>query len=182
MHDIGFQLSFSATLGLIVLCPRMWRLLRGVPHWIADPAGVTGVVTLATLPVMLSVFHEISLVSPLSHVVAMPLLTPVLLGAAVLAGVSAWPPVAEAVAWRGVGAGSRAVRDGAHHRQSAGRGDHDRAPAAARGAGHGWRVAWAVHLGAARARLRAGRGCRKRSAPDGGRSDRWPSRAPACSA
>ena len=99
MHDIGFQLSFSATLGLIVLCPRMWRLLRGVPHWIADPAGVTGVVTLATLPVMLSVFHEISLVSPLSHVVAMPLLTPVLLGAAVLAGVSAWPPVAEAVAW-----------------------------------------------------------------------------------
>jgi hypothetical protein len=76
----------------------MWRLVRGVPHWIADPAGVTGVVTLATLPVMLSVFHEVSLVSPLSHVVAMPLLTPVLLGAAVLAAVSAWPPVADAVA------------------------------------------------------------------------------------
>jgi hypothetical protein len=48
--------------------------------------------------VMLSVFHEISLVSPLSHVVATPLLTPVLLGAAVLSAVSAWPALAEPVA------------------------------------------------------------------------------------
>jgi len=96
--DVGFQLSFSATLGLIVLWPRLLRRLRGAPHWLADPAGVTGVVTVTTLPVMLSVFHEISLVSPLSHVVAMPLLTPVLLGAAVLSAVSAWPPLAHLVA------------------------------------------------------------------------------------
>ncbi len=29
--DVGFQLSYSATLGLIVFCPRLFRMLRGCP-------------------------------------------------------------------------------------------------------------------------------------------------------
>jgi competence protein ComEC len=97
--DIGFQLSFSATLGLILLWPRLRRLVRGVPAVVAEPAGITLAVTLATLPVTLSVFQSVSLISPLAHVVGMPLLPPVLLGAALIALAAPLPPLASAVAW-----------------------------------------------------------------------------------
>jgi hypothetical protein len=54
---------------------------------------------LATLPITLSVFQSVSLISPLAHVVAMPLLAPVLLGAALLALSAPVPPLAGALAW-----------------------------------------------------------------------------------
>ncbi len=97
--DVGFQLSATATLGLILLWPRLRRAARGVPDLIAEPAGVTLAVTLATLPVMLSVFQSVSLISPLAHVVGMPLLPPVLLAAVVLAITAPVPWLQQAVAW-----------------------------------------------------------------------------------
>jgi competence protein ComEC len=101
VRDIGFQLSFSATLGLILLWPQLRRSLRGVPDYVAEPAGVTVAVTLATLPVMLSVFQSVSLISPLAHVVGMPLLPPVLLVGALLVLSAPLPPLQHAIAWVG---------------------------------------------------------------------------------
>jgi competence protein ComEC len=97
--DVGFQLSCSATLGLILLWPRMRRLLRGLPRPIAEPAGLTLAVTLATLPISLSVFEEVSLVSPIAHIVAVPLLPLVMLGAGLVAITSSWPGLGVAAAW-----------------------------------------------------------------------------------
>jgi ComEC/Rec2-related protein len=99
--DVGFQLSFTATLGLILLWPRLRRCYRPLPSFIAEPAGITLAVTIATLPVMLSVFQSVSLVSPLAHVVAMPLLPPVLVSATLLAATAAtpWPQLSLAAGW-----------------------------------------------------------------------------------
>jgi competence protein ComEC len=97
--DVGLQLSLSATLGIILLWPRLRRQLRGIPGWIAEPAGLTLAVTLATLPVMLSVFQSVSLVSPLAHVLAVPLLPAALASTALLASVSSVAPLANVVAW-----------------------------------------------------------------------------------
>ncbi|HEY3059622.1 MAG TPA: ComEC/Rec2 family competence protein [Chloroflexota bacterium] len=97
--DVGFQLSATATLGLILLWPQVRRAFNGVPHLIAEPAGVTLAVTLATLPVMLSVFQSVSLISPLAHVIGMPLLPPVLLAALLLAVSGPVPWLQQAVAW-----------------------------------------------------------------------------------
>jgi competence protein ComEC len=97
--DIGLQLSLSAMLGIILLWPRLQRRLHGLPRLIAEPAGLTLAVTLATLPVTLSVFQQVSLVSPLAHVVAMPLLPLVLVSAALLAVASPLQPLATVVSW-----------------------------------------------------------------------------------
>lgn len=100
--DAGWQLSVSATLGLVLLWPRVQRRLRGLPRPVAEPAGLTLVVTLATLPVVLSLLPLVPLVSPLAHVVALPLVAPVLLGAALLALVGSVAPgsgLAAIVAW-----------------------------------------------------------------------------------
>jgi competence protein ComEC len=97
--DVGLQLSLSATLGIVLLWPRVRPRLKGLPHFVAEPAGLTLAVTLATLPVALSAFQLVSLVSPLAHVLAVPLLPVVLLSTALLAVVSPVPPVAGVVAW-----------------------------------------------------------------------------------
>jgi competence protein ComEC len=101
--DIGLQLSASATLGIILLWPvvRRWLRLRKLPKLVAEPLGLTLAVTLACLPVTLSAFQVVSLISPLAHIVAVPLLPPVLLSAAFLALAAATPftPVVAAAAW-----------------------------------------------------------------------------------
>jgi competence protein ComEC len=97
--DVGLQLSLSATAGIILLWPRLRRQLRGLPSFVAEPAGLTLAVTLATLPVTLSVFHSVSLVSPVAHIVAVPLLPVALVSTAVLAAISSFEPPASVVAW-----------------------------------------------------------------------------------
>ena len=101
--DVGLQLSASATLGIILLSPalRRWLRLRKLPKWVAEPLGLTLAVTLACLPVTLSAFQVVSVISPLAHIVAVPLLAPVLLSAALLALVAAapLPPLISAAAW-----------------------------------------------------------------------------------
>jgi competence protein ComEC len=97
--DVGLQLSLSATLGLVLLWPRLRRRLRTLPSFVAEPAGLTLAVTLATLPVVLSVFQLVSLVSPVAHIVAVPLLPLVLGSTALLALVSPIEAVATPVGW-----------------------------------------------------------------------------------
>ncbi|HLZ30792.1 MAG TPA: ComEC/Rec2 family competence protein [Chloroflexota bacterium] len=99
LFDVGLQLSLSATLGMVLLWPRLRRRFTGVPRLIGEPVGLTLAVTLATLPITLGVFQLVSLVSPVAHVLAVPLLPLVLVSTAVLALVSPVAPVASIVAW-----------------------------------------------------------------------------------
>ncbi|MBV9172543.1 MAG: ComEC/Rec2 family competence protein, partial [Chloroflexi bacterium] len=92
LFDVGMQLSASATLGIILLWPSFRRALRSLPRWIAEPGGLTLAVSLATLPVNLTVFDQVSLVSPLAHVVAMPLVPLVMCTAALLALIGSITP------------------------------------------------------------------------------------------
>jgi competence protein ComEC len=101
--DLGLQLSLSATLGIVLLWPVLRRKLRlyMLPRWLSEPIGLSLAVTLACLPIMLHTFQLVSLASPLAHVVAVPLLPAVLLGATLL-GIAAAAPVpglASAAAW-----------------------------------------------------------------------------------
>jgi competence protein ComEC len=113
--EVSFQLSVSATAGLVLLWPRLRRRLRRVPAWIAEPAGLTLAVSISTLPVVLGTFQSLSLVSPLAHVLAVPLLPFMLVSAAALLvplppalePLTAWPAwlastlLAEVVRWTG---------------------------------------------------------------------------------
>ena len=101
--DVGLQLSVSATLGIILLGPvvRRWLRLRKLPKLVAEPLGLTLAVTLACLPVTLSAFQVVSLISPVAHILAVPLLAPCCCAPRVLALVAAapLPPLAAAAAW-----------------------------------------------------------------------------------
>lgn len=88
-HDIGFQLSFLAVLGILLFLPVFQYALRRVPN----PLGLRDVVFMSvaaqlfTLPLVLHHFSILSLVSLLSNLLVVPFLPlALLLGALFLAG------------------------------------------------------------------------------------------------
>ncbi len=73
--DVGFQLSFLATLGLILMSPHIEKYLQWFPNWFGSREFL--VATLATqlfvLPLLLYQIGQFSLVSVLVNVVVLPM-------------------------------------------------------------------------------------------------------------
>jgi len=110
LWDVGFQLSALATGGLIVLGGTLEQRLGRWPAWIRTPVALTVAAQLATLPVLLATFEQVSLVAPLANVVVVPLVPAVMAGsalAAVVGGLAAavpLPGISDAAAWLAGGA------------------------------------------------------------------------------
>lgn len=113
LWSVGFQLSFAATLGLILYARPLdgWArrvLLQPVPERVADgPLGLIVRVLVAslaaqilTIPLMMYYFQQVSLVSLLANVLVMPVQPLVLMlgGAATLLGL-VFLPLGQVVAW-----------------------------------------------------------------------------------
>src|ERR1700712_3198808 len=80
--DVGWQLSFAAVLGILLLVSpiREWLLARsGRGNWrraLAEGIAVTVAATLATAPLIAHVFEEFSLTSLVANVLALPAVPP----------------------------------------------------------------------------------------------------------
>ena len=106
--DLGFQLSCAATLGLVTVGAALDQVLRSRP-WSAPlrPFGPTASAQLMAMPLLVSRFHALSWVAPLSNLAAVPvsglLLTAAWLGAACDALApgtqGAWYGACEPLAW-----------------------------------------------------------------------------------
>jgi competence protein ComEC len=113
LWDVGFQLSFAATLGLMLYADRFhrWTSARLTPRlpervvgplmgFLSDAVLVTLAAQLATLPLMLAVFDQVSIIS----LVANPLILPAQAGVMLLGGLATGlgmvaPALAQPVAW-----------------------------------------------------------------------------------
>jgi competence protein ComEC len=80
--DVGWQLSFAAVLGILLLASpiRAWLLAWfGRDHWrraLAEGIAVTISATLSTAPLIAYVFEEVSLTSLVANVLALPAVAP----------------------------------------------------------------------------------------------------------
>lgn len=74
--DAGFQLSFLAIVGLAELSPRLGKALQWLPETLAIRESLTATVAaqIATLPLSMLVFRQVSLVAPLANVLVAPLI------------------------------------------------------------------------------------------------------------
>jgi competence protein ComEC len=115
LWDVGFQLSFAATLGLIVFAPAIQRLFeRGlvqfaspdraspILRFLNDALILTLAAQILTIPLVVYHFGRLSLVAPLANLLILPVQPPImgLGGAAAIAGmVPSLGPVARAIAW-----------------------------------------------------------------------------------
>lgn len=95
--DIGWQLSFAAAAALIGLAPWVARMLGrlGMPRWLAVGVGCSLVATVATAPISLVAFGELSLIGLVANALVLPLV-----GVAVWSGALAavFTPIAPSVA------------------------------------------------------------------------------------
>jgi competence protein ComEC len=82
--DVGFQLSVTATAGLLWWGSRLTRRLAGAApnrprRWLAESLGVSLAAQAATLPLVLLHFGRLSLVSPIANLIIAPLVAPAML-------------------------------------------------------------------------------------------------------
>jgi competence protein ComEC len=100
IFDLGFQLSFLATLGLLVTVPIVTQWLDWLPSAIAPLFAVPISAYLWTLPLMLFSFGNISPYSIPINVLASPLIAVISIGGMVsAAGALLYPPLGSLLAW-----------------------------------------------------------------------------------
>lgn len=78
--DLGFQLSFAATLGLLVTVPALTTMLTWLPPVIATAIAVPIAATIWTLPIQIFAFCLVSPYCILANLVTVPLITVISLG------------------------------------------------------------------------------------------------------
>lgn len=98
LYDVGFQLSFASTLGLLLFVPMLERLC---PKWekgkvLKEAFLLTVAAQITTTPLMLFHFGRISWISPLANVLVAPFLAPAMMFGAL--SLFFGPPVAM-MAW-----------------------------------------------------------------------------------
>lgn len=98
VHDLGFQLSMLATLGLVTLQPRLASLAPWLPSVVREPVAATLAAQLATTPLLATTFHQVSISAPLANALAAPAIPVATVGGALGVGiVVAAPAVAPLV-------------------------------------------------------------------------------------
>ncbi len=74
LYDLGFQMSFIATLSIIKLAPVIKERLRIIPGWIGSGLSISIAASLGIAPLLIYHFNLISLISPFANIIAAPLL------------------------------------------------------------------------------------------------------------
>jgi competence protein ComEC len=98
--DVGFQLSFLATLGLVASATPIQKRLDFLPPVLAESIAVPLAATIWTLPIQLWTFKVLPLYSLPANVIAAPFITLISIGGMVSAMVGAiFPWGGSAVAW-----------------------------------------------------------------------------------
>ena len=98
--DVGFQLSFLATLGLIVTLPALQAKLDWIPPTIATLIAVPLAASIWVLPLLSYVFNVVATYSIIVNIVATPLIAFISLGGMVSAiAALIIPALGSAIAW-----------------------------------------------------------------------------------
>ncbi|MEW6497138.1 MAG: ComEC/Rec2 family competence protein [Cyanobacteriota bacterium] len=98
--DLGFQLSFLATLGLLVTAPFLTKQLNWLPVSIASLIAITVAAALWTLPLQLYVFNVIAPYSIAANILAAPFVAVISIGSIISALAALISPVVgSALAW-----------------------------------------------------------------------------------
>lgn len=81
-YDIGFQLSFAATAGIIVFSKRLSLILQKIPNWIKvrECLATTISAQIFTLPIILFYFKGLSTVMLISNLLVLPFIPLIMLG------------------------------------------------------------------------------------------------------
>lgn len=98
LYSLGFQLSFGATLGILLFHGPYRKTMSWLPKPIADPLALTLSAQVLVLPVLLSQVGEINLTGLLSNIIVVPLMSLLLVASLAANTLSC---VTDAAVWAG---------------------------------------------------------------------------------
>ena len=101
LFDVSFQLSFTATAGLMYLSEGLRNSMERLPKFFSEPISMTLAAQVASLPVIVWYFNQISLSSVLANVFVMPLLEVVIIGGLLGGIIAAVVPIAGKIFFTG---------------------------------------------------------------------------------
>lgn len=104
LYDVGFQLSFLATAGIILLSSHLKRLFKFLPE--ENFLGLRSIISMSfsaqifTLPILLYNFGYFSLVSPVTNILVLPFIPPLMFLGFLFLGFSIiFYPLARVISW-----------------------------------------------------------------------------------
>jgi competence protein ComEC len=96
--DVGWQLSFLAFIGILVVAPRLESRLRK-PNWLKKLIIEATCAQVLTFPIILSIFHEFSVVGILANIIVLPLVPFAMLASLVAGVVGVLVPALGLLSW-----------------------------------------------------------------------------------
>ena len=79
--SVSFQLSFLATIGAVIVAPKLGVLLKSVPDLIREDLSVSLAAQALTMPVIAATFHQISLIGVLANMFILWTIGPIMISA-----------------------------------------------------------------------------------------------------
>ncbi len=72
VFSVAFQMSFSATLSILLLYPRLLKLMKRLPKAIGSLIAITLAAQIGTIPITAYYFKQLSVISPLTNLLIVP--------------------------------------------------------------------------------------------------------------
>lgn len=94
LFDVSFQLSFAATLGIVYLANPIKKLIDFLPDMLAEIIAMSVAANIATLPIIVWFFSDVSTISVVTNVLVVPLLNILFIGTFFMAALGGiFPPL-----------------------------------------------------------------------------------------
>lgn len=100
--DVGFQLSFAASLSIIYIKPFLDKKLKWLPEWLnlKDILTLTLAAQIGVMPLSIFYFGQLSLISPLANLLVVPLVPILMFGGLLISFTGLFClPLARILAW-----------------------------------------------------------------------------------
>ncbi|MBI2007303.1 MAG: ComEC/Rec2 family competence protein [Candidatus Blackburnbacteria bacterium] len=100
LFDVGFQLSFAATAGILAFSTRIHQLIVLIPRVIRENLATTLGAQIAVSPILFFNFGQISLISPLVNALVLWTVPFIMAGGMIVGALGAmWEPLGQVAAW-----------------------------------------------------------------------------------
>lgn len=80
LFDAGFQLTFTATLFIVLVAHRVSKFLHFLPRYLRGAVAISLAAQIGLLPILIYYFHRVSLVSIITNIAVVPLSALVVMG------------------------------------------------------------------------------------------------------
>lgn len=97
INDVGFQLSFLVTFGLLIMAPLIFEKVKNIPGWLSGAIFVPLIAQIWVAPIQMYYFNSFSFYSIFANIAILPFVTIISFGGFVSAVLSLIKPLANAV-------------------------------------------------------------------------------------